>query len=135
MQDGETHTEGKDIFNDSTKPFLQINEMHDGNTQHYMIPKNSIPYQPPKITRIKPQQPQQQHLLQYHMQQPQQPKITRMKYQQPQCRRQQMQQMQPQMQNLFTSPYKKKTRYIQRQPTQYIQSIYPHQHIQMPMQQ
>ena len=42
-----THSEGKEILNNSNKPFLEINEMNNGTVKHYMIPKNTIPY---KIT-------------------------------------------------------------------------------------
>ena len=41
-KDGNTHSQGKKITNVSTKPFLQVEEMHDGHTQHFFIPKNTI---------------------------------------------------------------------------------------------
>ena len=47
MQDGHTRSKGKKIVNDSNKPYLQVDEMENGNTQHYMIPKNTINYQQP----------------------------------------------------------------------------------------
>ena len=46
MHNGHTHSQGKRIVNESHKPYLQVDEMIDGSTQHYMIPKNSIPYKP-----------------------------------------------------------------------------------------
>ena len=44
IKDGEQHSEGKQIINDSTKPFIRINEIQDGQIQQYMVPKNTIPY-------------------------------------------------------------------------------------------
>ena len=44
MKDGEIHTEGKEVINDSNKPYLDVKEMHDGRLEHFKIPKNSIPY-------------------------------------------------------------------------------------------
>ena len=41
-RDGHTHSKGNKIVNDSNKPYLQIDEMLDGNTQHYYIPKSTI---------------------------------------------------------------------------------------------
>ena len=41
---GHTHSKGKKIINESTKPFLKVDEMHNGKVHQYMIPKNSIPY-------------------------------------------------------------------------------------------
>ena len=49
MHNGHTHSQGKKIINDSTKPYVQIDEMQNGNVQHYMIPKNTIPYKPNKL--------------------------------------------------------------------------------------
>lgn len=46
MHNGHTHSQGKRIVNESDKPYLQVDEMMDGSTQHYMIPKTSIPYKP-----------------------------------------------------------------------------------------
>jgi len=43
-KNGETHSEGKKILNNSTKPFIEITEMENGNSQHFMIPKNTISY-------------------------------------------------------------------------------------------
>ena len=44
---GESHNKGKKIVNESTKPYLEIDEMRDGQVKHYMLPKNSIPYKEP----------------------------------------------------------------------------------------
>jgi uncharacterized protein YcbK (DUF882 family) len=52
MNNGESHSQGKKIVNDSTKPYLQIDEMQDGNIEHYMIPKNTIQYQPNKFRKL-----------------------------------------------------------------------------------
>jgi hypothetical protein len=49
MHNGNTHTQGKRIINESNKPFLQVDEMENGTTHHYMIPKNSIPYKTTKL--------------------------------------------------------------------------------------
>ena len=49
MHNGHTHSQGKKIINNSTKPYVQIDEMQNGNVQHYMIPKNTIPYKPNKL--------------------------------------------------------------------------------------
>ena len=48
MKNGKTkiHSEGKEIINNSTKPFIEIHEMDNGSIKHYMVPKNSIPYKP-----------------------------------------------------------------------------------------
>jgi len=44
MHNGQKHIKGKEVINDSTKPFIKINEMEDGSVNHYMVPKNTIPY-------------------------------------------------------------------------------------------
>lgn len=49
MHNGHTHTQGKQIINETNKPFLQVQEMIDGQTQQYLIPKNRIPYKPSKL--------------------------------------------------------------------------------------
>ena len=41
---GESHNKGKKVVNESTKPYLEIDELKDGQVQHYMLPKNSIHY-------------------------------------------------------------------------------------------
>lgn len=40
MHDGHMHVKGKQVINDSTKPFVLINEMENGDVQHYMMPRN-----------------------------------------------------------------------------------------------
>ena len=46
MKNGKTktHSEAKEIINNSTKPFIEIKEMDDGTIRHYMVPKNTIQY-------------------------------------------------------------------------------------------
>ena len=39
MHNGEVHSTGKEVINDSTKPFIQVAELHNGQLEHYMIPK------------------------------------------------------------------------------------------------
>ena len=39
-----SHSQGKEIINNSRKPFIEIKEMENGDVQHYMVPKTSIPY-------------------------------------------------------------------------------------------
>ena len=41
-QNGETHSEGKKVINNSLNPFIVINEMKNGDVQHYMIPRTSL---------------------------------------------------------------------------------------------
>ena len=52
-QNGETHSKGKKIINNSLKPFIEIKEMENGNIQHYVIPKNTIPYKSIKSKSMK----------------------------------------------------------------------------------
>ena len=52
-QNGETHSKGKKIINNSLKPFIEIKEMENGNIQHYVIPKNTIPYKNTNSKSIK----------------------------------------------------------------------------------
>jgi len=40
LQNGEVHAAGKEVINDSTKPYIQISELHNGHLDKYMIPKN-----------------------------------------------------------------------------------------------
>jgi len=40
----QTHSKGKEVINNSNKPFIEIKEMDNGNIKHYMVPKTSIPY-------------------------------------------------------------------------------------------
>ena len=48
-QDGQTKSAGKTIINDSNKSYLQVEEIENGNTNQYIIPKNTIDYIKPKI--------------------------------------------------------------------------------------
>jgi len=41
-QNGETHSEGKKVINNSLKPFIEIKEMENGEVKHYMIPRTSL---------------------------------------------------------------------------------------------
>ena len=52
MHDGHTHSKGNKIVNDSNKPYLQIDEMLDGNTQHYYIPKSTINTTPQNVSNV-----------------------------------------------------------------------------------
>ena len=55
IKNGESHNKGKKIVNESTKPYLQIDEMENGQVQHYMIPKNTIHYKGPgRIKNVLP---------------------------------------------------------------------------------
>ena len=40
MHNGEVHTTGKEVVNDSTNPYIQVAELHNGQVEHYMIPRN-----------------------------------------------------------------------------------------------
>lgn len=48
VHNGKAHSEGKIITNESNKPFLDVKEMHNGELEHFIIPKNSIKYKPSK---------------------------------------------------------------------------------------
>lgn len=48
VHNGKAHSEGKIITNESTKPFLNVKEMHNGEIEHFIIPKNTIKYKPSK---------------------------------------------------------------------------------------
>ena len=39
IYNGQVHTMGKEVINDSTKPFIQVSEMHNGHLENYMIPR------------------------------------------------------------------------------------------------
>jgi len=41
-KNGETHSEGKKVINNSLKPFIEIKEMENGDVHHYMIPRTSL---------------------------------------------------------------------------------------------
>ena len=46
MENGHSHSEGKKVINDSTKPYVQIDELHNGHIEHYMVPRNTISTKP-----------------------------------------------------------------------------------------
>jgi hypothetical protein len=46
MKNGHSHSEGKKVINDSTKPYVQIDELHNGHIDHYMVPRNTISTKP-----------------------------------------------------------------------------------------
>ena len=50
-KNGKTHSEGKAIINNSTKPFIEITEMENGKTEKFIIPKNTISYKSSKTTK------------------------------------------------------------------------------------
>jgi hypothetical protein len=68
MHNDHTHTQGKTIVNESNKPYIKIDEIQNGDVQHYMIPKNSIPYKPNKlqIKLLSPQHPTMHHPTMHH---------------------------------------------------------------------
>jgi hypothetical protein len=39
IENGHKHQHGKEIVNESTKPFIEVREMENGHLAHYMIPK------------------------------------------------------------------------------------------------
>jgi hypothetical protein len=39
VKNGKMHQEGKQIINDSTKPFIQISELNNNKVSHFMIPR------------------------------------------------------------------------------------------------
>ena len=46
MKNGHSHSEGKKVINDSTKPYVQIDELHNGHIEHYMVPRNTMSTKP-----------------------------------------------------------------------------------------
>ena len=42
MHNGHEHSKGKKIVNESTNPFIKIDEMEDGSVQQYVVPRNEI---------------------------------------------------------------------------------------------
>ena len=42
MHNGHIHKQGKQVINNSTNPFIQINEMQNGQVAQYIIPKSTI---------------------------------------------------------------------------------------------
>jgi len=52
MHNGHVQSQGKQIVNDSTKPYLAVKEMHNGHVNSFMIPKDTIPYNKPSIASM-----------------------------------------------------------------------------------
>ena len=52
MHNGHVQSQGKQIVNDSTKPYLAVKEMHNGHVNSFMIPKNTIPYKKPSLASM-----------------------------------------------------------------------------------
>jgi hypothetical protein len=52
MHNGHVHSQGKQVINDSTKPYLAVKEMHNGHVNSFMIPKDTIPYQKPSLASM-----------------------------------------------------------------------------------
>jgi hypothetical protein len=54
MHNGQVHSTGKEVINDSTKPFIQVAELHNDQVAHYMIPRkqSSLAY-PSKSKKTK----------------------------------------------------------------------------------
>ena len=48
MHNGHIHSVGKEVINDSSKPYIQVAELHNGHLDKYIIPRNqsSIPIKP-----------------------------------------------------------------------------------------
>ena len=40
MHNGRMHSVGKQVINDSSKPYIQVAELHNGHLEKYMIPRN-----------------------------------------------------------------------------------------------
>jgi hypothetical protein len=40
IHNGEIHSAGKEVVNDSTKPYIQVAELHNGDVQYYKISRN-----------------------------------------------------------------------------------------------
>lgn len=40
MHNGEVHRTGKEVIDDSSKPFIQVSELHNNHLDQYMIPRN-----------------------------------------------------------------------------------------------
>ena len=51
MHNGVVHSAGKEVINDSTKPFIQVAELHNGQVVHYMIPRNQSNLASPSKTK------------------------------------------------------------------------------------
>lgn len=39
MHNGHFHSAGKEVINDSTKPYIQVAELHNGQVDQFMIPR------------------------------------------------------------------------------------------------
>ena len=39
MHNGHFHSSGKEVINDSTKPYIQVAELHNGQVEHFIIPR------------------------------------------------------------------------------------------------
>ena len=52
-KNGKTHSKGKKVINNSTKPFIKIEEIKNGTKHHFIIPKNTISYKTIKYTKGK----------------------------------------------------------------------------------
>ena len=68
MHNGHVHSQGKQVVNDSTKPYLAVKEMHNGQVNSFMIPKNTIPYKKPSIASM---------IVSQHMSKPKHTKHTK----------------------------------------------------------
>ena len=51
MHNGVVHSAGKEVINDSTKPFIQVAELHNGQVEHYMMPRNQFNLTSPSKTK------------------------------------------------------------------------------------
>jgi hypothetical protein len=54
MKDGKIHTSGKKIVNELDKPYLKIDELHNGKVNHFIIPKSTIPYTKKHLMSLPP---------------------------------------------------------------------------------
>jgi hypothetical protein len=68
MHNGHVHSQGKQVVNDSTKPYLAVKEMHNGQVNSFMIPKDTIPYNKPSIASM---------IVSQHMSKPKHTKKTK----------------------------------------------------------
>lgn len=42
MHNGDIHSAGKEVIDDSTKPYIQVSELHNNYLDQYMIPRNQL---------------------------------------------------------------------------------------------
>jgi hypothetical protein len=68
MHNGHVQSQGKQVVNDSTKPYLAVKEMHNGHVNSFMIPKDTIPYNKPSIASM---------IVSQHMSKPKHTKKTK----------------------------------------------------------